>query len=194
MPFVDRLIPSEVAARLAVPLNSALAHLESGASGLMARLLMSLGPITQEYGVGAPVADVAEDRCFRETTEQIIHERAESGCGVILGRAAALVLRDDPKALHVRLDGPRDARLRQAMRLEGIERDGAERRMKETDRARYAYVRRLTGADARSPSHYHLVINSTAVELATCVEIIALAAESRSPVVAPAEARIAAAE
>jgi cytidylate kinase len=58
--------------------------------------------------------------------------------------------------------------------------------MRETDRARHAYVRHFHHADARDPDLYHLVIDSTAVDLDACVELIALAAEDRvgaSPVV-----------
>ena len=37
---------------------------------------------------------------------------------VILGRAGAVILRDDPDALHVRLDGPPERRVEQAMEIE----------------------------------------------------------------------------
>lgn len=178
VPFVDRLIPSEVTARLAVPLTAAVAHDELS-GGVLARLLRSLAPIGEAFGAGAPTTAPVADRDFRELTEQVIFERADSGQGVILGRAGAVVLRDDPRALHVRLDGPREARLRQAMRLQGIERSTAERRMRETDRARHAYVHHFQRADARDPTLYHLLLNSTVLDLAGCVEIIALAAEVR---------------
>ena len=95
---------------------------------------------------------------------------------VILGRAAAVVLRDEPAALHVRLDGPRERRLEQAMRLERVDRETAERHMRETDRAREAYVRQFYDADARDQSLYHLVLDSTALGLETCVAVIATAA------------------
>jgi cytidylate kinase len=179
VPFVDRLIPSEVAARLAVPLDAALAH-DEVSGGVLARLLIILAPIGQAFGAEAPATETVADRNFREMTEQVIFERADSGQGVILGRAGAVVLRDDPRALHVRLDGPREARLRQAMRLQGIERPTAERRMGETDRARHAYVHHFLRADARNPALYHLLINSTVIDLAVCVETIALAAEGRA--------------
>ena len=42
----------------------------------------------------------------RRASEQAVRDRAATGEGVILGRAAAVLLRDDPRALHVRLDGP----------------------------------------------------------------------------------------
>ena len=116
VPFVDRLIPSEVAARLAVSRASAFAH-DGVSGGVLARALATLAPIGQAFGE-APATEPVGDRDFREVTEQVIFERAESGHGVILGRAAAVVLRDDRQALHVRLDGSREARLRQAMRLQ----------------------------------------------------------------------------
>ena len=179
VPFVDRLIPSEVAARLGVRLGAGLAH-DGVSGGVVARLLTSLAPIGQAFGAEPPATGPLSDRDFRETTEQVVFERAESGKGVILGRAAAVVLRDDPRAVHVRLDGTREARLRQAMRLQGIERATAERRMRETDRARHAYVHHFYRADARDPALYHLLIDSTVVDLAVCVEIIALAVEGRA--------------
>jgi cytidylate kinase len=178
VPFVDRLIPSEVATRLAGPHAATFAH-DEVSGGVLARVLTSLAPIGQAFGAEASTTGPVADRDFREMTEQIIFERAESGHGVILGRAAAVVLRDDPQALHVRLDGSREACLRQAMRLQGIDRPTAKRRMRETDGARHAYVHRFHGADARDPALYHLIINSTVLDLTDCVEMIALAAEGR---------------
>ena len=57
-----------------------------------------------------------------------IHELAAGGEGVILGRGAAVILHDDERVLHVLLDGPEEARVRQAMEIEGIGRETAERR------------------------------------------------------------------
>ena len=179
VPFVDRLIPTEVAARLAVPVDSALVH-DEASSGLLVRLLTILAPIGQAFGTEGPATKPTGEREFREMTEQVIFELADAGQGVILGRAGAVVLRDDPRALHVRLDGPRKARLSQAMRIQDIELPEAERRIVETDRARHAYVHQFYRADARDPALYHLVIDSTAIELAVCVEIIVLAAHDRA--------------
>ena len=114
VPFVDRLIPVQVAARLAIPSDAALAHAEAATSGRLMRLLMSAGSLTQEYGTPGPSDYFADRHACREATERVVHEHSDCGRGVILGRAAALVLCGDPRALHVRLDGPRDARLRQA--------------------------------------------------------------------------------
>jgi cytidylate kinase len=179
VPFVDRVIPTQVAERLAVPLEDAHRR-DEAVSGWLDRLLMSLVPLASVYGGAAPEPMPVGDRSFREATEQVIAERAASGAAVILGRAAALVLRDDARALHVRLDGPRAARVAQAMRVEGIDRGTADRRMRETDRARDAYVRQLYGTEPYDPALYHLVVDSTAIDLDACVELIAVAAEARA--------------
>jgi cytidylate kinase len=175
VPFVDRVIPTQVASRLAVPLAHALAHDET-CGGRLARLLGSLAPTGLALGTHGPVDQPASERDFLVATEQVLFERAESGRGVILGRAAAVV------------DGPREKRVRQGMRIQNIDRPTAERVMGETDRARHAYVRHFYRADATDPDLYHLVIDSTEIPLSACVEVIAQAAESRDRRPAPAAA------
>jgi cytidylate kinase len=122
-------------------------------------------------------AGVLAGEDYRRETEALIREHAEGGA-VILGRAAAVILRDTPGALHVRLDGPAEQRIEQAMRLEGLSRSDAERLRKDGDRAREAYVRHFYGCDAKDPALYHLVIDSTALAPETVVDVIAAATRS----------------
>jgi cytidylate kinase len=99
---------------------------------------------------------------------------------VILGRAAAVVLRDEPGALHVRLDGPPDRRIGQAMIVLSVDRPTAERELKIADKARETYVQRWYGVNPHDPRCYHLVIDSTRFNVDVCVDLIAQAAASRS--------------
>jgi cytidylate kinase len=177
VPFLDRAIPTAVADHLAVPLEEALER-DENVSGLLARLLAGFAPAAQAGGGAPPPMDPIDDREYLEATEHVIRERAARGGGVFLGRAAAIVLRDEPAALHVRLDGPPDRRCEQAVRLQGIDRALADRRQAETDRARDAYVRQFYRCDARELRHYHLVLDSTAIDLDTCVEVLAAVAAS----------------
>jgi cytidylate kinase len=116
---------------------------------------------------------------FRLETEQVLHEYSEAGA-VILGRAAAVVLRGEPGAVHVRLDGPADSRIGQAMVVLGVDRPTAERELKIADRARETYVERWYGVDPHDPRIYDLVIDSTRNKVETCVELIVLAATRRA--------------
>ena len=171
--LLDRAIPTRVAERLAVPLEDALAHDESLGDAI-GRLASSFALLPELAGAMAQ-AGVLAGEDYRRETERIIVEHADRGA-VVLGRAGAIILRDHPQALHVRLDGPRERRIEQAMRLGGVEREDAERLRRDSDRAREAYVRHFYGADARDPSLYHLVIDSTALSLGTVADVIVAAA------------------
>jgi cytidylate kinase len=184
VPFVDRAIPVAVAERLAVPLDDALARDECKGSRLD-RLLRDFAPAVQVYaGGGAMIPTAFEEHGYRETTEQVIREHAARGEGVILGRAAAVVLLEDPRVLRVRLDGPPERRLAQAMAAEGLDRKTAKRRMKETDGARDAYIQHFYRRDSHDPTLYHLMLDATAFSIDDCVELIAMAARAHAAAIA----------
>ena len=174
--FLDRAIPTAVAERLSVPLEEALAHDESLGDAI-GRLSSSFALLPELAGAMVH-ADLLAEEDYRRETERAIREHAAEGA-VVLGRAGQLVLRDEPGALHVRLDAPPERRVRQAMILEGVDEETAQRRLRETDRAREAYVQHFYGADPRDCRLYHLTLDSTQLPLETCVELIAHAAQVR---------------
>jgi cytidylate kinase len=158
---------------LKVPLDDALAHDESLGDAI-GRLVSTFALLPELAGAMAQAGYLAGED-YRRETERLIKEHSRDGA-VILGRAGALILREHPGALHVRLDGPAERRVAQAMELEGLAREDAERLRKEGDRAREAYVRHFYNADAKDPSLYHLVIDSTALGAEKVVEVIVAAA------------------
>ena len=177
VPFLDRAIPAEVAERLAVSLDEAESHDERAERGLE-RALATFAAVPMLLGAPPATGTAEEGRTFQEETERVIHAHVRDG-GVILGRAGALVLAEHPTALHVRLDGPARARVAQIARLANIDEREAERRRHDADRAREAYVKHFYRADPADPRLYHLVLDSTALDRDTCVELIALAARAR---------------
>jgi cytidylate kinase len=114
----------------------------------------------------------------KRATEQAVLDRAATGEGVILGRAATVLLRNDPRVMHVRLDGPVERRVARAAAMEGIDPEEARRRLELTDRARYAYMDSLYGVDPGAPRLYHLIVDATAMPLESCAELVAHAARS----------------
>jgi cytidylate kinase len=179
LPFVDRIIPATVAASLDVPMGRALAHDEKPVS-VIGRLIARLGATALPYGA-TPVAGaepVVEEDVFRDQTEQVIRDLVAGGGGVVLGRAAAIVLADHPSALHVRLDGPRAARVQRVRDRQGVDERHAAQQLDETDRARELYVRHFYKADAHDSRLYHLTIDSIAIPLETCVDLIVTAAST----------------
>jgi cytidylate kinase len=180
IPFVDRAIPAAVAKDLAVPLDRALVHDQRLPTGIV-RILSKMANAVVPYGATpvAGLADTDEEDVFRAGTEKVIHEVAEGTGGVILGRAAAIVLAEHPTALHVRLHGPRDRRLARAMRNQGLSSDDANRLLDDSDKARAAYVKHFYRCDPSDARLYHLVIDSTALGDDVTVELIATAARAR---------------
>ena len=181
IPFVDRAIPAAVAKELAVPLDRALSHDQQLPSGIV-RVLSKMANSMIPYGtspVGA-VADTDAEDVFRAGTEKVIHEVADRTGGVILGRAAAIVLAQHPSALHVRLQGPHEGRLAAALLRGGISRDAAAKLMEDTDRARVAYVKHFYRADPRDARLYHLVIDTTVFPDDVCADLIVTAAHARA--------------
>jgi cytidylate kinase len=171
--FIDRAIPVQVAERLDVPVEHAHVH-DEAAAPRFTRLLARL-PNTSGVVVPEPTTDA-----FCRETERLLIEAADAGDVVVLGRAGAIVLRDRTGAFHVRLDGPGEARVFQGMRVEEIDEDEARRRQRNSDRARIDYVKHFYSADARDPRHYHMVLDSTAMSLPTCVDLIVSAARAQS--------------
>jgi cytidylate kinase len=176
VPFLDRGILTAVAKRLGVPEETAAEYEEPAQSGV-GRFLNSLGRVG--ISDATPMDNLEqEERRYRAETEEFIASCTATG-GVILGRGGQVVLRDRPEVLHVFLGGPREARIRQGMQLEDVDRRTAERRQEANDRARVEYVSRNYGATGLDPDLYHLRIDSTALDLDTVVDLIVAASESR---------------
>ncbi len=178
LPFHDRVIPAQVAGRLGVSVAEAEANDETVVRGLW-RLVASLGTMPDPVGWVLPTSALPDARAYREQTERVLAEIADGAGGVVLGRAGAMVLRDRPDVLHVRLDGPRERRLEAAVERSGRPRDEVRREMEGNDRTREAYVRHFYRTDPSAAKHYHLVVDSTALAVETVVELVVLAARSR---------------
>lgn len=176
VPFVDRAVPTAVAARLHLPLSAALERDDTAPHGIerlfaaFARVpSATLGPM-EGY---LPAGDMLSDETFVAETERVIRAVAGSGDGaVILGRAAAIVLADLPGVLHVRLEGPPERRAAQGMANEGLSLEEARARLRETDGARRAYVKTFYGKEPGDCSLYHLVVDSTRLSLECCLHVV----------------------
>ncbi|MFG1942379.1 AAA family ATPase [Nonomuraea sp. NPDC048826] len=181
VPFVDRAIAGAVAEELGCSLEEALAYDDRAESGLGWLLSGAMRLPTVTFGgvdmyVPGTLPHAPEE--FVRRTERVLRETARAQGGVFLGRAGAIVLAELPGALHVRLDAPLERRVREAARLRGTTEREARKVIDDNDRARSAYVRHFYRADPADPRHYHLLIDSTAIPVAACVDMIVTAAEA----------------
>lgn len=146
--------------------------------GVTRRLIAALAALPAVFGTGLPipVEGVSDEEQVRDEIEASIRTVAETSGGVLLGRGATLVLADTPGVFHVRLDGPPERRIRQAMTVSSVDAAEARKRQHEIDGARTAYLQRFYDTDGNDPRLYHLVIDSTALTLPTCEDLIVTAA------------------
>ena len=140
-----------------------------------------LASFTHSMPVGptqSPLSARHQDDDLRCGAEAEIQQMLADGGGVILGRAAAVVLGKD-RGFHVRLDGPPARRIALGATIEGVNQEQARAHLHTADTARTAYVRRLYRADPADPSLYHLVIDSTAIPLDAVIELILAASRAQ---------------
>jgi cytidylate kinase len=173
LPFADRLIPA-MDATVAEPGRERVTEEERRQTST-GRFLARLAYVTGGLGMPVPTAQDMADP-IRRRVEESIAALVDGGGAVILGRAGAVVLADQPRAFHVRLDGPYRRRVARAMSIEGTDGDTARARLEETDRARTRYVERLYGRNPSDPALYHLLMDTTVLATEDCVDLIARAA------------------
>jgi cytidylate kinase len=176
VPFLQRVTTTEGQVAGVVPCHERLVTEEEKTTPVH-RLLASF---THSMPVGptqSPLAARHHDDDLRCGAEAEINGLLAEGGGVILGRAAAVVLGKD-RGFHVRLDGPPARRIIQGATIEGISQEQASAHMQAADKARTAYVRRLYRVDPADASLYHMVVDSTVIPLDTVIELILTAARS----------------
>ncbi|HET8977199.1 MAG TPA: cytidylate kinase-like family protein [Solirubrobacteraceae bacterium] len=177
VPFVDRGIALAVAERLDVPYDDALGHEQPSGGSLLERLLS--GFLGADTGAPAPLpADTVSAEDFHRASEEVLRSRAATGEGVILGRGAVAALRGDPRVLRVRLTGPVERRIQQALRLGTGDRESAERALRRLDRAHAEYLRQFYDVDIDDPGLYHLTVDATAFSPEVVVTLIETALDA----------------
>jgi cytidylate kinase len=174
LPFVDRLISADAATSAGSSQEGLVeGEQETTPTG---RFLSYFARAATVGVVIGPDPDLADDGDIRSRAEEPLRGLARGGPGVVLGRAGAVVLRDRPRAFHVRLDGPVDRRIAWAAPYENLDTESARRRQSETDRARAAFVKRLYRTDPNDPALYHLAVDPTVIGVDATLEVIKVAA------------------
>ena len=184
---VDKRLIEEVASRLAIRTSDVEAEDEKPRT-LMERLVRSFS--TLEPGMGAGWTPPYPDPLFDprkeiiHLTEQVIHEVADVGNVVIVGRGAGFVLAGRPAVFRVFLRAPEDIRQKTLMVRLGLAEAAARRKMHETDSNRAAYIKQLYGRDWCDPDEYDLVINTGRIGHTVAAGMILLGLRERVPATA----------
>ena len=92
-----------------------------------------------------------------------------------MGRCADWVLYDDPNCFRIFIHAVPKARIDRTMAQYGLDRQEAERQMKNTDLSRSQHYKRFTGRQYGKQEYYHLSVDSSMLGTAASVELIVAA-------------------
>ncbi len=160
----------EVLARAAQRMHTIperLLHLEETTSN---SLLYSLGMAVK---VATGERDgLSEEGLLYVTEEQVIQDMALQGPCVIVGRCAGWVLRERKDVLRVFIHGNREFRKKRAVEVYGIEESKADNVLKRYDRRRANFYNANTAMRWDDKKGYHIVLDSSALGISSCVNMI----------------------
>ena len=103
---------------------------------------------------------------------KVLRELLNGESYICVGRAADFVLRDKPNVLTVYVDAPYDWRVEREMKRQGIGSSQAKHYIDKLDRYRESYYKYHTGRQWKRVENYDLCLDSAAIGLDNCVELI----------------------
>ena len=113
---------------------------------------------------------------YFEALGQLMHELANRGNVVLVGRGGSRILRDHSRAFHLRVVAPLAVRLRRVMEYRWVRENVAKKLIAESDAQRRSFCESYFGVDWADPLEYDLTVNSGRLGPAA-VELVSLAAE-----------------
>ena len=118
----------------------------------------------------APMLDISG--VSTATACKVLRELLNEESYICVGRAADFVLRDKPNVLTVYVDAPYDWRVEREMKRQGIGSSQAKHYIDKLDRYRESYYKYHTGRQWKRVENYDLCLDSAAIGLDNCVELI----------------------
>ncbi len=106
---------------------------------------------------------------------EIIFSISQLGGVVVIGRGANFIIGHD-LGFHIRVVAPRDQRIRNLVRFEGLSEKDATRDVDASDHERSEFVKRTFGKSIDDPLYYDLVINHLTVSIESATSLISAAA------------------
>lgn len=111
------------------------------------------------------------DKLFLEE-KSIIEEAAEEGNCVIVGRAAAYLLREYENHLGVFIHSDSEKRVRRAMEKEGMNEAEARNALKKNDKRRSGFYQSVTNWEWGNPNYYELYMDSGKLGMELCIRLL----------------------
>ena len=127
----------------------------------------------------APVPTFMEDAGYRRAAESMLRALGEAGDVVIAGFPAQVLLAKAPRAVHARIVAPLPLRVQRMVLREDLPFRTAERVLRDADRDRAEFYRRLYNVTWDDPTLYDSVLNTARLGVDLAARVILSAVKSR---------------
>ncbi|HOD36527.1 MAG TPA: cytidylate kinase-like family protein [Syntrophales bacterium] len=179
--YIDREILREAAKKLGTDVRQ-LEEIDGRASSLLMNIVRSFGMGAPEAISQPPPTLPVYERDLFDLQSRIIREMADQYDAVIIGRGAFHVLRGRAGVIHVFVHAPEEFRVGRVMKVRNItDFKSARTLVRESDQRRKKFIRDMTGSDWMDARNYHLCVDTSAVGLSACVEMIVSLVGSSKP-------------
>ena len=177
--LIDHEIVAQVANELGITHEEAEQRDERTDSLIMRMLTAMAATEPVAFAPVNPLMPLNPDD-YRDALHRVVTVALEAGCTVIVGRGAQAILRDRRDVLHVRVVAPLNLRIAYVARREELDTAAARRRIQDKDRSRQQFVQSLYSARTDDAHLYDLVLNTAALSLNACVELICQALDHKA--------------
>lgn len=169
--LVDRAILTEVAKKAGVTVRS-VQDVEHEAGGLLSRLVNELVKSSPYVRNLPDYSATFDEENYRAFLRKVIGEMAAAGNVVLLGRGSQLILRNNPAVVRVLLVAAEEDRIQRLMRHYKLDREKAEQVGRREEKKRLAFLRAFGAGEPDAAGLYHLVINTSLVNLDLATDLI----------------------
>jgi cytidylate kinase len=175
---VDKDLLLHVAEEAGIDLDAVL-ELEAG---FTRRARLVSGEMTSLYRKQASAFDrkgAIDDRTYASVVRDAVERYAREDKAIIVGRGGQMILRDWPRALHVRLYAPEEIRAQRLAAREGLSEAQAMQQIQQSDEQKRQFIRHMhSNADWRNLKYYNLAIDTSKIGPEAAARMIALAAKA----------------
>ena len=170
IPLYDRRLVTMAAEALGVREEDAERVDESSLNSFVSNYTVSPG-MYMEFISATPYIQSFDDEVYKKEAE-IIQTLAEKGPCIIVGRCADYILRETADCLSVFIHASDEKRAERIVSVYGQREDAPVKRLHDKDKKRRAYYELYTGTAWGDADNYALCLDSGALGIETCVEIM----------------------
>ena len=175
-----RTIGRQVAAKLGIPCyDHELIDQLAEKSGYSKAYIKERGEYTEYEGwLGNALSShsaggMSNQDYIWHTQRELILALADKGPCVIVGRCADYILKDQADCLNVFIHASMQQRAERIVKMYGERTDSPEKRLRDKDKRRKAYYQFYTDTDWGKLENYHVTLDSGALGIDKCVDLIA---------------------